>query len=150
VNDHEPLWYRWNGAAMMPTRPELAERQFVVDGHYLLEAHHERAYKRHRAYFASLHEAWASLNTDDFATSEHLRKFALIKTGWRDERTLLCASHEEAARVAAFSRPPDNYATLPPRDRCCGCGRRSRKAIGPWARDAFYAASMTSSTIAPT
>lgn len=105
----DPLWFRWNGVALLPARPELAERQFRPDGHYLMEAHHERSYQRHKAYFASLHEAWQSLRTDEFATPEALRKWALIKTGWYDERTIVCDSPEMAERVAAFIRPIDEY-----------------------------------------
>jgi hypothetical protein len=108
----DPQWFKWNGAAMMPTQPDLARKQFIVDGKYLLETHHERAYRRHRAYFAALHEAWGSIATDDFPTSEHLRKFALIKTGWRQERVLACDSKERAERTAAFIRPLDDYAIV--------------------------------------
>lgn len=108
----DPLWYRWNGVAMMPSRPELAERIFRPDGMYLLEAHHERSYKRHQAYFASLHEAWASLRVDDFPTPEHLRKFALIKCGFYDERVLVCDTAAQAERVVVFMRPMDDYAIM--------------------------------------
>jgi hypothetical protein len=108
----DPLWYRWNGAVMVPMRPELAERQFRPDGHYLLEAHHERSYQRHKAYFASLHDAWMSLHSDEFPSPEHLRKFALIKTGWCEERVLACATNAEAERVAAFVRPFDEFAVV--------------------------------------
>ena len=108
----DPLWWRWNGATMIPMRPELAERQFIPDQRYLLEAHHERSFARHRAYFASLHEAWSSLASDQWPTSEHLRKHALIHTGWRDERMLVCSNASMAQRVAAFVRPMDEYAVV--------------------------------------
>ena len=108
----EPLWYRWNGAAMLPMRPDVAAHQFVIDQRYRLEAHHQRSYARHRAYFASLHEAWSSLATDDFPTSEHLRKFALIKCGWYDERVLFCESNRAAEMTARFVRPMDDYAIV--------------------------------------
>jgi hypothetical protein len=97
---------------MMPQRPELAERIFRPDGIYLLEVHHERSYSRHRAYFASLNEAWASLRSDDFPTAEHLRKHALIKCGYYDERMLVCSSASMAQRAAAFIRPMDDFAIV--------------------------------------
>jgi len=108
----DPLWYRWNGAVMVPARPELAEQQFVPDHKYLLEAHHERSYQRHRAYFASLHEAWQSLASDAWPSPEHLRKYALIKTGWRDERTFACQNNAVAERLAAFCQPFDTFAVI--------------------------------------
>lgn len=109
----EPLWYRWNGAVMVPLRPDAAEQQYQIDGRYLLEVSQgARSDRQHRAYFAALNEAWANLGTDDFATPEHLRKAALILTGWRDERTLVCGSKAAAERFAAFARPLDDYAVL--------------------------------------
>lgn len=43
---------------------------------------------------------------------EHLRKYALIRTGHRDERTIVCASKAEARRVAAFVKPLDEFALV--------------------------------------
>jgi len=97
---------------MIPSRPELAEHQFRPDQFYLLEAHSERSYKRHRAYFAALHEAWWSLRVGDFPSPEHLRKFALIKTGHYDERVLACDTAAQAERVAAFVRPLDEFSII--------------------------------------
>lgn len=109
----EALWYRWNGAAMMPTQPELAARQFWAGGIYLLEPpREERQGARHRAYFATLHDDWARLDRPEFPTPEHLRKFALIQKGWRDERTLACRSYASALEIAKFCQPLDPYAVL--------------------------------------
>ena len=47
-----------------------------------------------------------------FATEEHLRKYALVKAGYRDERAIVCASRAEARRIAAFIRPIDDYAIV--------------------------------------
>lgn len=135
----DPLWYRWNGAAMIPMRPELAERVFRPDGHYLLEAHHERSWQRHKAYFASLHEAWSSLRSDDYPTPEHLRKFALIRTGYYDERVLVCESEAVAERVAAFVTPLDEFAAIVAQGnlvRVYTAKSQSYKAMG---RDQFNA-----------
>lgn len=93
----------------------LCDRRFVVGARYALAEQHERSLASHRQYFASLHEAWLQLPeamTDDYPTSEHLRKKALIATGYRDERSLVCASKVEARRVAAFVRPADGYAVI--------------------------------------
>jgi hypothetical protein len=53
---------------------------------------------------------------DRFATSEHLRKWALIKAGYRDERTIVCASKSEAQRIAAFFKPMDDFAVVVSRE----------------------------------
>jgi hypothetical protein len=109
----DPLWYRYNGAAMMPLLPEVAARQFWVGGVYLLELHREeRQSARHKAYFATLHDDWTRLQRPEWPTSEHLRKYALIQTGWREERALECPSPELASEIAAFAQPLDPYAVL--------------------------------------
>jgi|SRR5215472_1804328 len=133
----DPLWYRWNGAVMVPIQIELAQYQFRPDGRYLLEAHHERSYQRHKAYFASLNEAWQSLSSDRWPTPEHLRKHALIRTGWYEERTLVCGSQREAERMAAFVRPFDTFAVIEVADhvvRVWTARSQSYKAMG---RDDF-------------
>ncbi|MDO1560383.1 hypothetical protein Q0812_13190 [Brevundimonas sp. 2R-24] len=68
--------------------------------------HEGRSQASHRHYFASVAEAWLNLPenlAERFATSEHLRKYALIQTGHRDERTMVCSSKAEAQRLAAIS-----------------------------------------------
>jgi hypothetical protein len=110
-------WWRWNGACLFPARPEAAERMFEINGRYHLETHFERSAGRHRAYFASIKEAWHNLPLsaqDELPSPEHLRKYALIKTGWRDERYLVFASHQEAVRVAMFVAPIDRFAIVLP------------------------------------
>lgn len=80
-------------------------------------AHEDRSLKSHRHYFAAVNEAWQNLPEhlgDRFPTADHLRKFALIRTGWRDERTIACRSKAEARRVAAFVKPMDGYALVVP------------------------------------
>jgi hypothetical protein len=110
-------WWRFNGACLFPARPEAAERMFEINGRYHLETHFERSSARHRAYFASINEAWHNLPLsaqDELPSPEHLRKYALIKTGWRDERRLVVGSEKEAVRVAAFIRPMDSFAIVLP------------------------------------
>jgi hypothetical protein len=133
----DPFWARWNGVAFFPSRPELAERQFRPDQFYLLEVHHERSLARHRAYFASINEAWSSLRVDDFPTPEHLRKFALIRTGYYDERVLVCDTAAQAERVSSFVQPLDGFAVIVRDDnlvRVWTAKSQSYKAMG---RDEF-------------
>lgn len=110
-----PTWFQWDGEAMRPINPRAADRQYVVGEHYRLEHREERSEASHRQYFAALHEAWLNLPDDlaaEFPTSEHLRKFALIRAGYRDERSIIASSKAEALRVAAFVKPMDEYAIV--------------------------------------
>ena len=74
-----------------------------------------RSSPSHRHYFACVREAWVNLPeglAERFATEEHLRKYALIKAGYRDERSIVCTSTAEVRRVAAFIRPIDDYSII--------------------------------------
>ena len=108
-----PLAFDWDGEAMVPRVPKLADKHYVVGQSYMLVPHEDRSMRSHRYYFASINEAWKNLPEDlaeRFPTSEHLRKFALIKAGYRDETSFVAASKAEAVRRAAFVKPLDDYA----------------------------------------
>lgn len=110
-----PIHFRWDGEAMRPLNPRAADRQYVVGETYRLENREDRSEASHRQYFAALHEAWMNLPEHlaaQFATEEHLRKYALIRAGYRDERSVIAGSKAEAQRVAAFIRPMDEYAVV--------------------------------------
>ena len=69
----------------------------------------------HSHYFASLTEAWRNLPEDmaeRFPTVEALRKWALIKAGFRDERSVVCSNKTEAQRIATFIRHLDDMTVV--------------------------------------
>lgn len=108
-----PLEFQWDGEAMVPRHPRLADKAFVVGERYMLAEHNERSSASHRHYFAAIKDVWDNLDDDAyerFPTPEHLRKHALIRCGFADSRSITCASKAEAMRVAAFVRPQDEYA----------------------------------------
>lgn len=110
-----PLQFQWDGEAMVPKVPRLADAHFVVGEVYTLEERQTRSLQTHNHYFASLTEAWTNLPeeaAERFPTVDHLRKFALIRSGFRDERTFVCASKAEAQRLAAFIKPIDEFALI--------------------------------------
>jgi hypothetical protein len=112
-----PVGFTWDGEAMRPSSRfrQQCDRQFVVGQQYVLEERMERSSVSHRHYFASINELWHSLPerlSAEFPSPEHLRKRALIRCGYRDQRSVVCASHAEALRVAAFIRPVDSYAEV--------------------------------------
>ncbi|UXN64451.1 hypothetical protein N8E89_00755 [Phyllobacterium sp. A18/5-2] len=94
-----------------------ADKQYVVGELYKLIEHHDRSDNTHRHYFASVKNGFDNLHDSmlgEYPTAEHLRKKALIRTGYRDERSIVCASKAEAERVAAFIRPMDDYCVVVP------------------------------------
>ena len=111
------LPFRWTGEVMEPMRGfrKRADDTYVVGQVYRLEVAEDRSAKSHRHYFAGIHEAWMNLPeamAERFPTAEHLRKFALIRTGYADRREIVCASRAEARRLAAFVKPMDEYALV--------------------------------------
>lgn len=114
----QPITFRWDGEAMTPATPfmaRLADKTFVIGENYRLTEEHERSAASHRHLFAAIHDAWMNLPeemADRFPTSESLRKWALIKAGYRDERTFVASSRAEALRLAAFVRPTDDFAIV--------------------------------------
>jgi len=113
-----PIPFRWTGDSFEPASrywASQADRHFVVGQVYPLEVREERSTASHRAFFAQINEAWKTLPdeaADRFPTPDALRKFALIRTGYRDERSIACASKAEAQRVAAFVKPMDEFAVV--------------------------------------
>ena len=107
----------WTGTAFEP-RPGFLKRlneTFGAGEVVTLAPVEDRSAASHRHYFAAINEAWQNLPeslADRFPTAEHLRKWALIKAGYRDERTHVCASRAEAVRLKAFIRPIDDYAVV--------------------------------------
>lgn len=103
-----PIKFVWNGEAMVPARgyAARAEKQFVPFEAYTLEVREERSSAEHGHYFAAIADAYANLSdevTDRLRTPDHLRKWALIETGWFDETVTDCATQEVALRMAAFT-----------------------------------------------
>lgn len=104
---------------MIPIRPRAADRAYVIGQEYSLEIVEPRSGAQHRYYFAAVAEAWRNLPealSDEYADAETLRKKALIRTGYRDERSIVCASKAEARRMAAFIAPMDRYAIVDARE----------------------------------
>ncbi len=110
-----PLLFHWDGEAMTPAHPRMADRQFVVGETYPLVVHETRSRRSHDQFFAAIDDAFDNLPEDQdgrFLSPEHLRKYALIRAGYADERSLVCSSRAEALRLAAFIEAGDDYAVV--------------------------------------
>lgn len=112
-----PLIYEWNGDAMVPLShfAKHADKQFVVHERYRLEVVQHRSMESHAHYFACLHSAFQNLPESQagrFPTETHLRKWALVQAGYRNETTYIAHSKAEALRFASFLRSLDEYAVI--------------------------------------
>lgn len=110
-----PLAMTWDGEALRPRHPRRADQHLVVGQTYTLVEHQDRSQASHNHQFAWLAEAWRSLPetlADAIPSPEHLRKRALIETGWFDETLVDAGSQAAALRVAAFMRGSDDLAQI--------------------------------------
>ena len=84
-----------------------AAAQFVIGQCYRLAEIEERSEASHEQEFAWLREAWLSLPESiarEFPSPEHLRKRALIATGWCTTTDYVSGSAAETIRWAAKLR----------------------------------------------
>lgn len=112
-----PIAYRRAGTALVPV-PYYAEefaRTFEDGRLYRLVEVQDRSDSSHRHYFAAVYDGWQNLREDmieRFPSSEHLRKWCLIRAGYSHSRSIACDSPEEARKVAAFVQPFDEFAVV--------------------------------------
>ncbi len=125
--------------------PLASHKRYVADTYgdgevVTLSPVEERSYASHGHYFALLHQAWINLPeeyAERFPSEEHLRKWCLIKSGHRDERTTVCASKAEAERVAAFIKPIDDYAIVVAREATVIVWTAKSQSMRAMGKDAF-------------
>jgi hypothetical protein len=117
-----PILCQWDGESFTPvsqTWARRADQHYVVGERYTIAPVEERSQRSHNHFFAVIADAWRNLPeeyADQFPSETHFRRWLLIKAGYRDERTIVCASNAEAQRVAAFIKPLDEYAVVVVRD----------------------------------
>lgn len=107
----------WNGESFRPLGRSAieADKYFVVGYRYNIEEIKQRSTASHNHEFAWLHTAWQQLPeaiSDQFPTSEHLRKSALIDAGFYNETVLDVGTNAAALRVAAQMRNDDDFARV--------------------------------------
>lgn len=118
----QPLPFTWTGEVFAPTNPYWAKKcdeRFVVGQSYTLDELHARSSAAHGHYFGALHDIWQSLPeryAEQFPTEEHMRKYALIRTGFHTMTQHVCKSGAEADRLAAAIRPYDTYQVVTVKD----------------------------------
>lgn len=134
-----PLPYVYEGQGLFRALPRAVD---ACAEHYgqgevvMLAPVEERSEVSHRHEFAWLKDVWASLPdaiAADFPSAEHLRKRALVATGWCDVRDYSCATRAEAMRLAATLRGElDGYTVVIVRDavvRVCRAKSQSRSKM---------------------
>jgi hypothetical protein len=113
-----PIPFTWTGDSFQPANRHWSRKcdeRFVVGETYTMEEIHARSSATHAHYFALLNDIWQSLPehlSEQYPSAEHLRKYALIKTGYHTMQQHVCKSEAEAKRLAAVIRPYDSYQVV--------------------------------------
>jgi hypothetical protein len=100
---------------MRPRSQRLADKAYCVGEVYWLVPHEERSTATHNHEFAWLKDAWLNLPediADQCPTQEHLRKRALIDSGFYNETITDAGSNAAALRVASTMRAMDEFALV--------------------------------------
>ena len=137
-----PVIFEWDGEHMVPLPRfhNLVNDQFVVGQTYKLAEVEDRSMRSHNHFFAAVKDGWMNLHedyADRFPDPESLRKWALIKTGYRDERTIVASSKAEAQRIAAFTRPMDQHAVVVVREAVVIVWTAQSQAVRAMGRERF-------------
>lgn len=115
-----PARMKWQNGILMPVgRTAYATLSDAMeDGKiYDIEIVQERSQKSHGHFFASLSEAFSNLpelHRLDIPSIEHLRKRALIHTGWAHTFKIPCASGRAMNDLWKLMRETDEYVVCLP------------------------------------
>lgn len=117
-----PIAYRWSGEGFepLPGFAKLADKEFVVGEVYRLEIVQQRSAASHAHYFAALNEAWQNIpeaHAGRWPTVDHLRRWALVQAGYRNETTYIAHSKAEALRFSSFLHSINEYAVIQVSDK---------------------------------
>src|SRR6202034_4377926 len=109
--------YRWSGSALVPL-PRFAKmcaEQFTAGAIYRMKEDEQRSEKSHDHFFGCVKAAFENLPehvADRFASPEHLRKWALIRSGFRSERTIIFQADDDAECTALLAQELDEFAVV--------------------------------------
>lgn len=139
----------WVGDGFTPANAYFAkvcDGRFVIGERYVVTVEEQRSWKSHRHYFATLNEVWKNWPETaerHFDSTDHLRKWALIRCGYRNERQFVASTKAEALRFAAFLRFADDpikaedYIEITVRDRLVVEWRAKSQSAAAMGKEAF-------------
>jgi hypothetical protein len=107
----------WDGSTPIPLRQyaKILDASLVIGERYLTTFEPLSSIKSRSHYFATISDifsSWPETHPRQFTTPDALRKWALIRCGFRTERQFATASKAEARRLATFLAAGDEYAEL--------------------------------------
>lgn len=109
--------YEWSGDSFIPLPHfrKQCDKVFVVGESYKLDIVEDRSLVTHNHYFACLMTAWKNLPEEiagRYPTMDRLRKRALIKCGFADERTFVFDTPADAVKLSGVVQTYDEDAVV--------------------------------------
>jgi hypothetical protein len=136
-----PLTYMGSGE-FMTSRGFVAraDKLLVVGENLQWEQIKPRSADSHKHYFAVINDAWSNLPEAlamDFPSSEHLRKFALIKSGYCSKAEIILPDNSAAVATATLMKSMDEYALCEIRGRVVTLWRAQSQSMKSMGGKAF-------------
>ena len=126
--------FRWDGYVMRPVgRSPLAYQKGVT---YRMQEEDASTQSR-RHYHARLAELWENFPHDSFPSPEHLRKFALIRTGQYHEVLIPASNEMLQGAFVAVAKSFDKFAICVCEDGFVKAYRAISQAKGAMSEDEF-------------
>lgn len=100
---------------MRPLSPDTADRQYVVGETYRLAPREDVSVITRNHFHAAINDAWGNLPdhlADRHPSPTHLRKYALIKTGYCLKEDIVTATNDDALKVTNAVRSRDEYSLI--------------------------------------
>ena len=110
-----PIKLYWDGKVFIPLNLAYCEKEFGGGEVITVERNEERSAASHAHQFAWLHDAWQNLPerlARKHSTEEHLRKWALIETGYCHEDVSVWDSAKDAMTAGLMMRKLDTYCVV--------------------------------------
>ena len=101
--------------AVSPAWGRRGDAEYVIGEQYYIEPRHARSANSHRHFFACVNDAFMNLPehlSANFRTADHLRRYALIKTGFYLSQQLVLPTKAAAAKTAAWIKPAAEYSVV--------------------------------------
>lgn len=109
-----PLRYLGEGQFETPRGfSKRCDKELVVGEVLGWERTNDRSKRSHDHFFAQLEDLWRNLPehiADEFPSADHLRKFALIKSGHCTMARIVCATNKEAIFACSLFQSMDGFA----------------------------------------
>ncbi|WP_316227862.1 hypothetical protein [Bradyrhizobium sp. SZCCHNR3015] len=130
-----PIEVTRRDGVLVPKQRWLFDKLFPADGDYIIEPFEPRSTKSQNHYHAAVNEAWKNLPEDlanQHPDAEHLRKWALIKTGWCIKQNVVCESVDQAIAFAAVAGKLNESAVIVVQGKVVTIATaRTQKTTGP-------------------